>query len=272
MTENPVSTDSAEAGDVPEAAENKPVRRGRIAAVAGAALLAAALVAGVGYTVVTVRDADRDPGKPVWGQPKAAKDKAGNEPKAGSLSALFLPFGTAGYERGPDLGEHGSDAEFDEQRANALRKEPLRDLPRSTRKALEKEVDKQRIKGMAMRSYLVIDGYRFDETAHFTAEVTLTRMANRDAVRRLSTSYNSFFAATDVFRKGPTIKGHKDARCFLTPKGEDKQDLDGLFCSAYVGDVLVSVSASGPSPLDTKGMATFLAAQLDRIDDPGQAV
>ncbi|MGI5376436.1 hypothetical protein ACQEV2_19680 [Streptomyces sp. CA-251387] len=276
MTETPVSTvstDSAEAGEVPAPVDNKPVRRGRIAAVAGSALLAAALVAGVGHTVVTVRNADRDPGKPTWGQPKAAKEEeAQGGPKAGSLSALFVPFNTTGYERGPDIGEHGADVEFDEQQADAVRKEPLQDLPRSTRKALEKEVDKQRVKGMAMRSYMLVDGYRYDEQAHFAAEVTLTRMANRDAVRKISTAFNSFFAATDVFRKGPKVKGHKEARCFLTPKADEKQDLDGLFCSAYVGDVLVSVSASGPSPLDTKSMATFLAAQLDRIDDPGQAV
>lgn len=258
--------------DHKEATDNKPVRRRRIAAVAGSALLAAALVAGVGHTVVTVRNADRDPGEPAWGQPKAAKEEAAGGPEAGSLSALFVPFDATGYKRGPDIGRHAADVEFDEQQAVAVRKEPLKDLPRSTRKVLEKEVDKQRVEGMAMRSYLLLDGYAFDEQAPFTAQVTLTRMANRGAVRRLSTSFNSFFAATDLFRKGPTVKGHKEARCFLTPKADDKKDLDRLFCSAYVGDVLVSVSASGPSPLDTKAVATFLAAQLDRIDDPGQAV
>ncbi|MFD5755098.1 hypothetical protein ACFWIZ_07555, partial [Streptomyces sp. NPDC127044] len=38
----------------------KPLRRGRIAAVAGSVLLVAAVLGGAGYTVVTVQDADRD--------------------------------------------------------------------------------------------------------------------------------------------------------------------------------------------------------------------
>ena len=98
--------------EVPPPARRRP-RAGRIAAVAGTVLLLGAVVAGAGYTVVTVQDADRDAGLPTWKFPKpaAADDKAGKSDKAASgLRGLLLPYDEKGYTRGPDLGEFGSDA------------------------------------------------------------------------------------------------------------------------------------------------------------------
>lgn len=276
MSENPeiVASDSQPVTEKPA----RRVRPRRVAAVAGSVLLAGALVAGVCLTVVTVRDADRDPGAPTWKFPAAAKADPESEKdtksRAPGLSALFLPYagdGSAGgHERGPDIGEFGSDVEFTGDQAVALSKESIKDLPGSTRREMEKMIDKQRIQGMAMRSYLVRHD-PYSDGGELTVGVTLSRMENRTAVRRLATGFNDFLAATDVFRKGPRIKGHKDARCFLTPKG-DKEDLGLAFCTAYVGDVLVSATADGPDPISGQAVATFFAAQLDRIDDPGQAV
>ncbi|MBA4866739.1 hypothetical protein H1V43_36690 [Streptomyces sp. PSKA54] len=65
---------------------------------------------------------------------------------------MLLPYGTDGYTRGPDIDEFGSDAELSGPQAAALRKESISDLPRSQRRQLEKEIDKLRIQGMAMRS------------------------------------------------------------------------------------------------------------------------
>ncbi|MER6956541.1 hypothetical protein [Streptomyces sp. NPDC000618] len=246
-------------------------RSGRIAAVAGSVLLACALVGGVGYTVVTVQDADRDPGKPTWKFPAAAEegDKAKEDSASKSgLSALMLPFGTDGYERGPDLEQFGPDAEFSGAQATALRKESIKDLPSSSRRQLEKLIDKERIKGMAMRSY-VVGRADYNVTDAITFGVTLSRLESRTAVRQSATSVNGFLAATDVFRKGPKIVGFKDAECFLSPKGED---LAVALCTGYVGDVLVSVTADAPDPIDGAFVAKFFTAQLDRIDDPGQAV
>ncbi|MGV9250580.1 hypothetical protein [Streptomyces sp. NPDC003697] len=249
------------------------MRRGRAAAVAGSALLACALVGGVGYTVVTVQDADRDPGKPTW--KFSAQDQQGAKDaktRGGpALRELFLPFGVNGYERGPDLAEFGADAEFSGQQATALRKESVKDLPSSTRRKVERLIDREHIRGMAMRSYLVRVGNEFDDNL-FTVDLTLSRMENRRTVRDMSESFTSFLAATDVFRKGPKVKGHENARCFLTPKSHDKHPVDGVFCSAYQGDILVNATVSGPGPVDAQAVAAFLAAQLDRIDDPGQAV
>lgn len=240
--------------------------------IAGVGLLAAAVVAGVGFTAVTVSQADRDPGKPVWKFPPAAhhKDQAAKE--ASGLRGLLLPYSDApdGYTRGPDIGAFGSDAELSGAQATALRKQSIRDLPPQTRRKLEEVIDKERIKGMAMRSYTRADTYSLSENHAFVLSFELVRM-NRASVRDLATTQNEFFTALQVFRKGPAIKGHKNAACFLTPK-DDGEKLDRMFCSAYEGDVLVSVNVSGHRPLDTTAIARFVGQQLDRIKDPGEAV
>jgi hypothetical protein len=288
-TENPEGVDKPEAAEAAEAAEAVVVesaapkarsarsarRVGRVAAVAGSVLLACAVVGGVGYTVVTVQDADRASGKPTWRFPAAAAegdDKAGKKAgAAGSgLSALMLPFGTDGYQRGPDLDEFGPDSEFSGPQAIALRKESIKNLPSASRRKLEKEIDKERIKGMAMRSY-VVGRPDYTTTDAITFDVTLSRQENRTAVQQSAKTFSGFLAATDVFRKGPKIKGHPDAHCFVTPKGEDEDLALGL-CIAAVGDVLVSVTSAAPDPIDGTFVAKFFAAQLDRITDPGQAV
>ncbi|MFJ1810194.1 MULTISPECIES: hypothetical protein [unclassified Streptomyces] len=282
MSENPENPEVRELGEVggAEPLVVKPARRalrpGRIAAVAGSALLACALVGGVGFTVVTVQDADRAPGKPTWKfAPPVAEDdektkQDGAHGAADGLSALLVPFGTDGYERGPDLGEFGADAEFSGAQATAMRKESVKNLPGKSRRQLEKLIDKERIKGVAMRSY-VVDRPEYNITDAITFDVNLSRMENRTAVREAATSVNGFLAAMDVFREGPKIAGNKDAQCFLTPKGKD-EELGFALCTAYVGDALVSVNADAPGVLDAKFVAKFFTAQLDRIDDPGQAV
>ncbi|MFI1924453.1 MULTISPECIES: hypothetical protein [unclassified Streptomyces] len=276
---SPVHPEVSEGGGAEPGTAAKPARRalrpGRIATVAGSALLACALVGGVGYTAVTVQDADRAPSKPTWkfpppaqGEEKTEQDGADGAGKG--LSALLVPYGTDGFERGPDLGEFGADAEFSGAQATAMRKESIKDLPTKSRRQLEKLIDKERIKGVAMRSY-VVGRSDYNTTDAITFDVNLSRMENRTAVREATTSVNGFLAATDVFRKGPKIAGNKDAQCFLTPKDKD-EELGFALCTAYVGDVLVSVTANAPGVLDAKFVAKFFTAQLDRIDDPGQAV
>ncbi|KAB1982395.1 hypothetical protein F8144_30715 [Streptomyces triticiradicis] len=246
------------------------MRPGRVAAVSGAVLLVAAVIGGVGWTSVTVDAADRDPGKPTWRFPKPAKDK-GEEAKPGEgLAGMLLPYDEA-YTRGPDLGEFGNDTELNGPQATALRKESLRDLPRTQRRRLEKKIDEERIKGLAMRSYASADPYAIDEKQTFTASVTLSRMENQRTVRNISRSQNGLLDALGIFRKGPKIKGHENAGCFLSPKDKTEK-LDMMFCSAYVGDVLVNATVSGIKPLDGPTVTRFLAAQLDRITDPGEAV
>lgn len=270
----PEQADAApeQAGAAPEETRAAPGRRkrpGRIATVAGSLVLAAALVAGVGYTVMTVRDADRQAGAPVWRFPdKPADKKAKAAPKG--LAALLVPYDSDTWSPGPDLGEYGADVQLGGAQATALRKEALRGLPRSQRQRLEKQIDRQRIKGLAMRSYLNVGKSQADALLASTVRVQLAQMGNQVAVRELATFQSEFFDALDVFRGGPAVKGHKNAKCFLSPKDADEQ-LDYMFCSASAGDVLVTVSAEGVKPLDAKAVAALLAEQLDRIAGQGEA-
>ncbi|MCX4699763.1 hypothetical protein [Streptomyces sp. NBC_01373] len=254
-----------------ETPSRKPFLRGRVAAVAGALVVVGAVVAGVGHTVVTVNEADRDAGAPVWKFPKTTVEEK-KAATAEGLAGVLVPYGTDGWMRGPDLGEFGSDAQLSGAQATALRKESLSDLPRTQRRQLEKEIDRQHITGMAMRSYLSSDASAVsDNEGIFAVSIVLAQMESRAAVRDMATFQNEFLDALDIFRKGPEIKGHKNAECFLPPEDDDT-DLDTMYCSAYQGDVLLTATADGVKPLDTKGVAMLLAEQLDRIAEPGEAV
>ncbi|MEU3982954.1 hypothetical protein AB0F77_23195 [Streptomyces sp. NPDC026672] len=242
--------------------------RRRVAATVGAAVLLVVVAAGTGYTVVTVNGADRAPGTPLWAQPKAAGEKKTGERAATGLKGALLPYGGDSYERGPDLGAFGSEAELSGRQAAALRKESVKDFPRSERRKLERQIDEQRIKGMAMRSYQNVD--RFGDDG-YTVDIVLSRMADRRTARSVVTAQRGFLEAVKAFRKGPAIEGHEDAVCFLPPDySEEKLDL--MVCSGYVGDVLVTATATAAKPLDKKGVAQMLREQFDRIEDPGQAV
>ncbi|WP_405931877.1 hypothetical protein [Streptomyces sp. NBC_00827] len=285
MSEQPTTVEPAEPVDPPElvgsdpesAAEAAPakkrVRRGRIAAIAGSVLLVGAVVGGAGYTVVTVQDADRDAGAPTWKFPKAAKDDAKTAKAASGLAAMLVPYDGTSWSRGPDIAEFGADVSLSGGQATALRKESLRDLPRSQRRELEKQIDKEPTKGMAMRSYLHTEDGTDSVLASdsvYTVTIVLAQM-DKSAVRDLSTFQNELLDALDIFRKGPKIEGHKNAQCFLPPKDAEEK-LEMMVCSAYQGDVLVSATAYGVKPLDTKGVAALLREQLDRIAEPGEAV
>jgi hypothetical protein len=257
---------------VAAAAARKRTSPGRLAAVTGSVLLAASVVAGVGFTVVTVQHADRDAGAPVWKLPKPEKagkaEKTGVTGGASGLAAMLVPYDDD-WTRGPDIGGYGSDAALDGGEAAALRKESLSGLPRSERRKLARQIDKQDIQGLAMRSYLG-DGDSYSQEDPFTVSVELVRM-DRGAARDRAAFQRAFIEVLDVFRKGPEIKGHKDAHCFLPPKEADLK-IEAMFCLAVQGDVVVTANAYGVRPLDTKKVARLVREQLDRITEPGEAV
>ncbi|GGY96045.1 hypothetical protein [Streptomyces poonensis] len=253
-----------------QAAPEKAARRRRVAVIAGSLLLAGAVVAGTGYTAVTVRDADRSAGAPRWEFPKTTKADDPHRGETGGLAGDLVPYDGDTWRRGPDLGEFGSDTELSGAEATALRKESLRDLPRTQRKLLERQIDRQRVEGMAMRSYLsTADGYFTAPEKVFTASVVLARM-DKAAARNIAAFQSEFFDALGVLREGPKVKEYEDARCFLPPK-DSEAELDSVFCSAYRGDVLVTVSAAGAKPLDAEEVAALLRTQLDRIGETGEA-
>ncbi|MFJ9930902.1 hypothetical protein ACIRU5_33355 [Streptomyces misionensis] len=241
--------------------------------IVGAGLLAAAVVAGAGFTAVTVADADRDPGRPVWKFPPAAAAKDTGGGKTAGLAGLLLPYeeGPVGYTRGPDIGQYGSDVSLTGRQATALRKQAIQGLPPDTRRRMDELIDKQHISGMAMRSYSNVDSSDDDGEHALTIDVQLVRMDGGGSVHDHDVALARALASALHFRKGPAIKGHKDAACFLTPK-DDGEKFDQMFCSAYQGGVLVSVDAAGPRPAQTNALALFIGRQLDRIKEPGKAV
>ncbi|MEV5849661.1 hypothetical protein AB0M32_47660 [Streptomyces sp. NPDC051985] len=267
---DPTVADSAPADPAPldpAPAPKRPRNRRRIAALAAAGVLIVAVLAGGGYTVVTVRDADRDAGAPSWSLPKASKEA--KAVAATGLRGMLLPYDGDTYLRGPDMAEFGSDVALSGREATLLRKESVKDLPRSQRRELERQIDRNPVKGMAMRSYVSTDGTPGDQ---FTMEFMLAQMGNARTVRSIAGVQKEFFDALKVFRKGPEIEGFKDSTaCFLPPADSDEK-LDMMFCSGYVGDVLVTATATAAKPLDKESAAEMLRAQLDRIKEPGASV
>ena len=254
-------------GEVASEAEvpAKPVRRGRIAAVVGCAVLALAVVGGVAYTVVTVNGADRDAGAPVWKFPKAAAERKAAAAKG--LSAVLQPYTAHGYVRGPDIEEFGSEAELTGREATALRKEDFSGLPRLQRLLVEKQIDQEQIKGLAMRSYLYPAA---QETNAYTVKVQLVQM-DAKAARSLTTYENGLLGTVSAFREGPAVPGHKDAKCFLSKKVAGEK-LTEMLCFAAAADAMITLSASGTKAMDTKEIASFLSGQLDRVKTTGEAV
>jgi hypothetical protein len=290
-TENPELTEAVAAADVAPGADTasdtasdtaaeapaprRRLRPRRVGVVAAVAALLLVTVAGAGYTAYAVHGADRSPGAPSWSLPKSEKDKekaAGT--KATGLRAMLLPYGEDRYGRGPDIAEYGYETELSGAQTADLRKKSIRDLPRSERRMLEREIDKKPVKGMAMRSYLST-AHAADSTAYahdaFAVEIVLAQMADPRTVRSMAATERQIFDQVGIFRKGPKIEGHKDAACFRPPAGSRK-GLDGMVCFGYVGDVYVTATATAGAPLDTKGVAAMVRAQLDRIKDPGKAV
>ncbi|MEU9405265.1 hypothetical protein AB0E08_06115 [Streptomyces sp. NPDC048281] len=222
------------------------------------------------FTVVTVRRADRDPGAPVWRLPKA--DKAAAPAPATGLLGMLLPYDADRYARGPDMAQFGSDVALTGAQANLLRKESIKDPPRSQRRELERQLDRNPVRGMTMRGYVSRDTALGTPC---TMEIVLAQMGHQRTVRSMAGVQKQVFGALKVFREGPEIKGYKGYKnstaCFLTPSDKDVR-LDTMFCSGYVGDVLVTATATAGRPLDKKSAEDMLRAQLDRIKEPEAAV
>jgi hypothetical protein len=270
-------TPAAEAGVEAGHADHAPeapkknrtrARRGRIAAIVGCALLAVAVAGGVGYTVVTVNGADLDAGDPVWKFPKSGSGSS--EQKAApakGLGAMLHPFNYA-YQRGPDIAEFGADAQLTGREATALRKQEISGLPRSERLLLEKQIDREQIKGIAMRSFVY---QASDDSNTYSIEVQLVQMDEK-AARTIATYENELLDSTKgAFSKGPAVPGHKDARCFVPTQATDEKLVE-MLCFANVGDVLITLDAIGTKSMDKNGIASFLREQLDRIKTTGEAV
>ncbi|GGR02675.1 hypothetical protein [Streptomyces pilosus] len=253
----------------PATTGKRTARRTRAAAVAGSVLLAGAVVATGGYTVVTVQNADRDAGTPRWGTPSAAAAE-GTAAETRGPAAMLVPYGHDGWLRGPDLAEFGSDTRLGGAAAVELLKKASGDLPRAQRDRWEKEIDSHRVEETAMRSYFSGSLSVYSESEISTVSIVLTRMKDRDSARDLATSRTELLGAADTSREGPAVEGHDSATCFVA-SGNRASRLASMRCTAHAADVLVTLTADGGKPLDTRSVAVLLGQQLDRIHEPGKA-
>ncbi|MFI0241927.1 hypothetical protein [Streptomyces sp. NPDC016845] len=250
-------------------------RRRLVVGLVVTALVLGVVGTGVGVTASRVATADRDPGAPRWQFPSRGHDSTDTVGHR-EVGASLLPY-PVGYEAGPDMDEFGSDKEFSGREATALRKKSLSFLPMTQRRRMERQIDRQKITSMAMRSYAsqsMADG-------GIVAEITLARMEGSGTARTIVRSQTAVFDAIGVFRKGPKIKGYKDARCYVMPR-DAEEVLEMVYCTAYQGDVVVTFSAQGTKkvPFGSAGKAlvasgepaSLMGAQLDRLGTVGEAV
>ncbi|MEK9522258.1 hypothetical protein MIU24_23140 [Streptomyces venezuelae] len=254
---------------------NRRARRVLLRVVLPSVLVLGLIGGGVTYTALTASAADRTAPTTVWGStgdstpdedPAAplARGKAGTP-----LSKLLLPL-PKGYEFGPDEELYGNDGELGAAEATALMKQSGEGLSGKKRRAFEKNVDKLGLQGIGVRSFA-------DLNNDVVVSVELARMKDK---KRIKDSYRLRKEVMEYleFPKGPKVKDHRNAACYLAPKDTtlDKKEqaaaLEEMFCIAYDSEVFVTVKAAGAKPFDKARVAKLLTQQLDHIASPGEYV
>uniref|UniRef100_A0AAU1LV44 Uncharacterized protein n=2 Tax=unclassified Streptomyces TaxID=2593676 RepID=A0AAU1LV44_9ACTN len=221
------------------------------------------------YTKITVDGADRSVETTAWkvSEREPGKDPAGDASRGRSdtaLSKLLLPV-PEGFRLGPDDGEYGNDGEADGERAGAAMKESGRGLAGKERREYDKRIDKLRLQGLAVRSYV-------SQENDLEVHATIVRMKDKQAVRNLYTFRTELFDLVGIFRDGPKVKGHtRKATCYLQPKAGDS-DIEDMMCAAYDGELSISYRATGIKPVDKAAVAELLKDQLDHITSPGEYI
>ncbi|MEU3448646.1 hypothetical protein AB0H29_15695 [Streptomyces thermolilacinus] len=232
---------------------------------------------GVAYTKKTTDEADRTVPTALWSkeQHKPGKDPAGDAILRGRsstpMSKLLLPV-PDGYRLGPDMGELSNDDEVSGTEATRQLKDFGRGLAGKDRREFEKKVDKLGVRGLAARSY-------FEDSDELYLEVKIVRMKDRRHIRDMHDLQTKLAGALEL-KKGPKIKGHAKAACFMVPTLIDadghvrtkKPETEGMECTAYTDEIQVTVTATGVKPLDRSEVADFVKQQLDHIASPGEYV
>ncbi|MEU3606215.1 hypothetical protein AB0E83_12280 [Streptomyces sp. NPDC035033] len=270
------------------AVEVPPVRERRVGRILLGVVLPAVLVlgaagGGIGYTAVTVANADRTAETVGWQapDPKAtSKDPAATAITRGRadtpMSKLLLPV-PSGYRLGPDIESYGNDGELSGREAAALLKSEARGLSGKKRRAYEKRIDKLGVQGMGMRSLTSYDN-------HLVVEIQIVRMKDKRSIHDLY-RWKRELAEFLELPEGPKIKDHRNSSCFLLEDPQDrveeeteeeKEDrenaLRGMSCSAYDSELMVSVVAFGAVPFEKSEVAELVKKQLDHIQSPGEYV
>ncbi|MGY1452413.1 hypothetical protein [Streptomyces sp. SS8] len=234
-----------------------------------AALVLGAAGGGLAYTKATVDGADVSAPTKIWEEPAKAPSEDDPVPDLregrtdGELRKKLLPV-PEDFRLGPDVSEFGNDTELSGRQAQALMREAGKWLPGKERRRHREYVEKLRVQGIAMRTYTPYDN-------RFTAEIQISRMKNEKGVKDLSDFQSGLADALSVFRDGPKIKGHKNARCFLPPE-DGESELEAMFCTAYQDEHLISFRVDAIKPFQKKDAAELLKDQLDHLVSPGEYV
>ena len=246
----------------------EPLRRpgrGRLVALATAAVLSAVVVGGgVGFGVLQVVN------KPKHQVAAARKPAAAKPPVYGALSDgnHFGPLGDLlvpvplEMQPGPDDDEFGNDTVLTTTQYKALYDETIADLPSADRKQLDQVFQASFIKGYALRTYLDSD----------TTDIEIAlRQENQNAAKGDGQAGRILADVTGAFRPGPAVPGFPKTHCYLPPLASGDK-LDYMDCDASVGDMYVWMHVSGVAPLDSAPAVDLLAQQLTRLAVPGAQI
>ncbi|GLW68523.1 hypothetical protein Kpho02_08220 [Kitasatospora phosalacinea] len=252
--------------DIESAGTAVPAKPRRRAPRALAAVLAAALVGvGVGELIIKVHYED-GPDRPAVAAPAPAPSASGTAPWGaksngnhfGSLRDLLLPV-PDGYRLGPDYKGLGNDGEFAGTLEQA-QEEELSAVPEKYRGQYKEALTSLHFTGLGVRTLVPTDD-------RLMVVLKLTQF-NQLAVSERGALFGALVDDTDLFRRGPDVPGHPDARCALPPLVAGDQ-LDYMSCYSAEGDLLVGMRVSGVAPLDQNKVVDLFRQQLDRLARPG---
>ncbi|MFJ5882969.1 hypothetical protein [Kitasatospora cineracea] len=242
-----------------------PARARRRAPRAVAAVAAAVLLGvGIGEVVIRVHYGD-EPAAPAAAAAPAAPAPSASTPApwgakpdgshVGSLRDLLLPV-PDGYRLGPDYKSLGNDGEFVGADLDRAQEEMLSEVPEKYRGRLKDALSTLHFTGAGVRSLT-----RFDN--RLTAALKLTRF-DQQAVSEQNALFGALVDDSDLFRRGPDVPGHPDARCVL-PTLRAGDQLDYVTCYSAVGDLVVQLRAEGVAPIDQNKVVDLFRRQLDRL-------
>ncbi|MFJ8040255.1 hypothetical protein ACIRBX_07055 [Kitasatospora sp. NPDC096147] len=237
---------------------------------AGAAVVAAAVVGvGIGIGILRTQYPERSVVAAPVGQPSALPSASAspspsfgtreNGSHFGSLRDLLLPL-PDDHRVGPDAGAYGNDTELTEEQRKGWVEDQIRDLPEKLRDRLRQDWQETPLTGAGVRSYVAAD-------RSYVVTIWLLRY-HQEAVKADTAWQNVLGSDSGLYRLGPNVAGHDQARCFL-PSAEPGAEIDHLICSAAEGDLRVEMEVEGVAPLPKEKTVDLFSRQLDRLARPG---
>jgi len=246
-----------------------PARRSRLLLRASGAVLAAVLVGvGIGEAIVVVKYGDAKPAAAATqdAQPSASPSPAfgakSNGNHFGSLRDLLLPVPT-GFVLGPDAGAFGNDNEYGPDQLKKRYDAFLKEVPEKYRDRAKTAWESLHYKAAGVRTFQ-------SGSEDLVVNLSLDQF-NQQAISQEAELYGAMVDDTGVFRQGPGVPGHQNARCVLPPLRAG-DELDYMHCFSAEGDLMVTLDASGIAPLDQNKVVDLFRQQLDRLARPGASV